>query len=62
MKCDVYKQYKKSIFFTVVSLSILISVYILTNDDILYDTNTTSPLLNDENNTIGFNITKLNLI
>ena len=59
MKCDKCLKYKKSIFFTAISLSILISVYIMTNDDILYDTNSTSPLFND---TIGLNISKVNLI
>jgi hypothetical protein len=38
------KKHKKSIFFTTISLLILASVYVLTNDDILYDTNSTSPI------------------
>ena len=55
MKCEQCKKYKKSILFTFMSLSLLISVYIMTNDDILYDNNSTSPLLN---NTIELNITE----
>ena len=46
------KKYKKSIFFTTISLLILASVYVLTNDDILYDTNSTSP--------IYYNLTAIN--
>ena len=55
MKCEQCKKHKKSILFAVISLSLLISVYVMTNDDILYDNNSTSPLLN---NTIEFNITE----
>ena len=46
------KKYKKSIFFTTISLLILASVYVLTNDDILYDTNSTS--------LIYYNLTEIN--
>ena len=38
------KKHKKCMFFTTISLLILASVYVLTNDDILYDTNSTSPI------------------
>ena len=38
------KKHKKCIFFTTISLFILASVYVLTNDDILYDNNSTSPI------------------
>ena len=38
------KKHKKCIFFTTISLLLLVTVYIVTNDDILYDTNSTSPL------------------
>ena len=38
------KKHKKCIFFTTISLLILASVYVLTNDDILYDNNSTSPI------------------
>jgi len=55
MKCEQCIKYKKSILFTCISLSLLISVYVMTNDDILYDNNSTSPLLN---NTIELNITE----
>jgi len=48
----ILKKHKKSIFFTTISLLILASVYVLTNDDILYDTNSTSP--------IYYNLTAIN--
>ena len=47
-----FKKHKKCIFFTTISLLILASVYVLTNDDILYDTNSTSP--------IYYNLTAIN--
>ena len=48
----ILKKHKKSIFFTAISLLILASVYVITNDDILYDTNSTSP--------IYYNLTAIN--
>ena len=48
------KKHKKCMFFTAISILILASVYVLTNDDILYDTNSnsTSP--------IYYNLTAIN--
>ena len=46
------KKHKKCMFFTIISILILASVYVLTNDDILYDTNSTSP--------IYYNLTAIN--
>ena len=40
------KKHKKCMFFTAISILILVAVYIVTNDDILYDTNSTTPLYN----------------
>ena len=40
----ILKKHKKCMFFTTISLLILASVYVVTNDDILYDTNSTSPI------------------
>ena len=38
------KKHKKCMFFTTISILLLASVYLLTNDDILYDNNSTSPI------------------
>jgi len=38
------KKHKKCMCFTTISLLLLASVYLLTNDGILYDNNSTSPI------------------
>ena len=54
------KKYKKCIFFTTISFLALLSIYVVSNDDIIYyNKNITSPLFNNITSPLFNNITNI---